>query len=44
MSRLLGSHPKPIRKMWSEHLSGKYNWQYHFWSVLMFQTWLEKNC
>lgn len=36
-------HPEPIRKMWLEHLSGKYNWQYHLWNVLMFQAWLEKN-
>jgi len=36
-------HPEPIRKMWSEHLSGKHNWQYHLWSVLMFQAWLEEN-
>jgi len=34
-------HPEPIRKMWAEHLSGKHNWQYHLWSVLMFQAWLE---
>jgi len=36
-------HPGPIRKMWAEHLSGKKNWQYHLWSVLMFQAWLENN-
>ena len=36
-------HPAPIRKMWEEHLSGRKNWQYHLWSVLMFQAWLEKN-
>jgi len=36
-------HPEPIRKMWSEHLSGKHNWQYHLWSVLMFQAWLEND-
>ena len=34
-------HPEPIRKMWSEHLSGKHNWQYHLWSVLMFQAWYQ---
>ena len=34
-------HPAPIRTMWAEHLSGKKNWQYHLWSVLMFQAWLE---
>jgi len=36
-------HPEPIRKMWSEHLSGKHNWQYHLWCVLMFQAWLEND-
>ena len=34
-------HPEPIRKKWREHLSGKLNWQYHLWNVLMFQSWLE---
>jgi asparagine synthase (glutamine-hydrolysing) len=33
----------PIRKKWEEHLSGKYNWQYQLWDVLMFQAWLENN-
>jgi len=32
--------PQPIRTMWSEHLSGKKNWQYHLWNILMFQAWL----
>lgn len=36
-------HPVRIRNMWTEHLSGKQNWQYHLWSVLMFQAWLEAN-
>lgn len=34
---------EPIRKKWAEHLSGQRNWQYHLWSVLMFQAWLEAN-
>jgi asparagine synthase (glutamine-hydrolysing) len=33
--------PKPIRKKWAEHLSGKFNWQHHLWDILMFQAWLE---
>lgn len=34
-------NPAPIRQKWAEHLSGKRNWQYHLWDILMFQAWLE---
>ena len=27
---------------WTEHLSGKKNWQHEIWSILMFQEWLNK--
>ena len=33
--------PEPIRQKWAEHLSGKRNWQFHLWDILMFQAWLE---
>ncbi|AZO74465.1 MAG: asparagine synthase (glutamine-hydrolyzing) [Mesorhizobium sp.] len=32
---------KPIRRAWSEHLSGHRNNQYLLWDVLMFQSWRE---
>ena len=34
--------PEPILAKWQEHLSGKRNWQYQLWTVLMFQAWLEQ--
>ncbi|SEO64306.1 asparagine synthase (glutamine-hydrolyzing) [Paenibacillus sp. OV219] len=34
---------EPIRKKWNEHLSGRRNWQYALWPILMFQSWLESN-
>jgi asparagine synthase (glutamine-hydrolysing) len=34
-------HPGVIRAKWTEHLSGKRNWQSQLWTVLMFQAWLE---
>jgi asparagine synthase (glutamine-hydrolysing) len=35
-------NPVPIREKWTQHLSGKRNWQYHLWDILMFQAWLEE--
>jgi len=34
-------NPEPIRRKWSEHLSGRRNWQHSLWSIIMFQSWLE---
>lgn len=33
--------PELVQEKWREHLSGKRNWQYHLWDVLVFQAWLE---
>jgi len=32
-----------VRQLWSEHLSGRRNYQYQLWNILMFQLWLDKN-
>lgn len=33
--------PGQVRAAWADHLSGRRNWQYHLWDVLMFQAWLD---
>jgi asparagine synthase (glutamine-hydrolysing) len=30
---------KQVKQMWQEHLTGRYNWQYQLWDILMFQSW-----
>ena len=32
--------PAPVRAAWDEHLSGRRNWDYRLWAVLMFEAWL----
>jgi asparagine synthase (glutamine-hydrolysing) len=34
-------HPEPIREKWQQHLSGRIDWSYLLWDVLMFQAWSE---
>lgn len=34
-------NPLLVKEKWREHLSGKRNWQYYLWDVLMFQAWLD---
>ncbi|WP_455153276.1 asparagine synthase (glutamine-hydrolyzing) [Bradyrhizobium cenepequi] len=31
-----------VRRHWDQHLSGKHNWQYLLWDVLMFEAWRER--
>jgi asparagine synthase (glutamine-hydrolysing) len=32
-----------VQRYWTEHISGRRNWQYHLWDILMFQAWLRAN-
>jgi len=36
-------NPDAIHRLWTQHLSGRYDWTTRLWSVLMFQAWLEMN-
>lgn len=33
--------PAPIREVWRQHLSGRYDWTGRLWAVLMFQAWAQ---
>jgi len=35
--------PAPIRQKWLEHQSGRQNWRYQLWPVLMFQSWYQQS-
>jgi len=28
-----------VRTLWSEHVSGRRNWAYALWTILMFEAW-----
>lgn len=32
-------NPQPVRRMWTEHLTGQRDWQFHLWDVLMWEAW-----
>jgi asparagine synthase (glutamine-hydrolysing) len=36
-------HAAPIREKWAAHLTGRVDWAYLLWDVLMFQSWLDAN-
>jgi asparagine synthase (glutamine-hydrolysing) len=36
-------NPKGVKQKWEEHISGKRNWHYQLWAILMFQAWFKEN-
>jgi len=34
--------PEPVQQKWAEHQSGKLNWHYLIWDILMLQAWCEE--
>ena len=33
---------EPIETRWKEHLSGRRDWGPHLWTILMFNSWLDR--
>jgi hypothetical protein len=36
-------NPKVVKQKWEEHISGKRNWHYQLWAILMIQAWYKEN-
>lgn len=36
-------NPDLIEKMWKEHQSRQWNWEYYLWDILMFQQWIQSH-
>ena len=36
-------HGPVLRQVWQEHLSGRRNWDYRLWGVLMLESWLAEH-
>jgi asparagine synthase (glutamine-hydrolysing) len=34
-------HPRIVRKIWEDHVSGQRDFRHHIWALLMFQAWLD---